>query len=375
VIWLHAVSVGEVFASVRLVSELEAALGGGWVVLVSTTTATGQKVAQERFGQGRVFYFPLDFGWIVRRYLRALKPELMILMESELWPRLLVECERAHVPVVVANARISDRSFPRYMRLRSLWKPLFAKVRVFLAQGEETAERLRAIGAERVSPVGNLKYDLQPVQRNKLVEMLRSQVGSRPVVVAGSTKPAKPQWEEEIVLLGMERVWSSAPDALLILAPRHPQRFAEVQSLLKDHGCTVLLATDLKAGQALISAPKAVLLLNTIGDLGAMYEIADVAFVGGSLSGDGGHNPLEAARFGVPVIMGPSYENFREIVEGMMTAEAIRIFGETEPDIGEPFLMLLGHHGAEMGQRGRLFFEAQAGATQRTVQALLELVR
>jgi 3-deoxy-D-manno-octulosonic-acid transferase len=276
--------------------------------------------------------------------------------------------------VAVVNARISDRSFPRYMRLRRLWKPLMAKVAVFLAQGEESAERLREIGAERARVTGNLKYDLPPVQQNQLVNLLRPQIADRPVVVAGSTKPAKPQWEEEIVLLGMERVWSSAPDALLILAPRHPQRFAEVQELLNDHACTVALATGLRTGESLPSAPKAVLLLNTIGDLGAMYELANVAFLGGSLSRDGGHNPLEAARFGVPVLMGPSYENFREIVEGMRAADAIRIFGDTEPDMGKAFEDLLWLD-TEMGQRGRLFFEAQSGATQRTVDALLELVR
>ncbi len=168
VVWVHAVSVGEVFAAQRLVGELGAALGEGWVVVVSTTTATGQKVAGERFGAERVFYFPLDFGFAVRRYLRVLRPGLMVLMESELWPRHLVECARAGVPVAVVNARVSDRSFPRYMRLRWIWRRLFEKVRVFLAQGEESAERLRALGAERVRVVGNLKYDLGRSRRTKL---------------------------------------------------------------------------------------------------------------------------------------------------------------------------------------------------------------
>ena len=149
VVWVHAVSVGEVLAVERLIAEFRAALGDGWVIAVSTTTATGQKIARERLVESPVFYFPLDFAFAVRAWLRVLRPELMVLVESEFWPRHLVECERAGVPIAVVNARVSDRSFPRYMKLKRLWRPLLGKVSVFLAQGEESAERLRKIGVGR----------------------------------------------------------------------------------------------------------------------------------------------------------------------------------------------------------------------------------
>ncbi len=368
VIWLHAVSVGEVLAAERLVGELGAALGQGWVVVVSTTTATGQKVAGERFGAERVFYFPLDFGFAVRRYLRALRPELMVLMESELWPRQLVECARAGVPVAVVNARVSDRSFPRYMRLRWIWRRLFAKVRVFLAQGAESAERLRAIGADRVRVVGNLKYDPGAPKGSIVVQQIAQLVSGRKLVVAGSTL----EGEEELMFQAWEQAQGLLPPSILVVAPRHPPRFREVERLHREKhfGPQFVVASseefligDLEDG--------ALILLDTIGDLAAVYGLATVAFVGGSLVAKGGHNPLEAARFGVPVVMGSSYENFREIVDGMRAADAIRIVD------AEGLAAALAEElkdGEAMGARAKVFFETQAGATGRTVAALLELI-
>jgi 3-deoxy-D-manno-octulosonic-acid transferase len=170
VVWVHAVSVGEVLAATRLVAELEAALGAGWLIVISTTTATGQALARERFGAGaagaqagRVFYYPLDFVWAVRAYLRALKPELVVLMESEIWPRMLMECGRRGVPVAVVNARVSDRSFARGVRVKAVWGWVLRRVSLFLAQSEEDARRLVAMGAREssVRAIGNLKYDVR----------------------------------------------------------------------------------------------------------------------------------------------------------------------------------------------------------------------
>src|SRR5580692_10500044 len=147
VVWVHAVSVGEVLAATRLVAELEAELGDGWMVVVSTTTATGQALARERFGTDRVFFYPLDLGWAVRAYLKVLGPKMLVLMESELWPRMLVECERAGVPVAVVNARVSDRSFARGVKVRALWRKMLRRVALFLVQSEEDARRLTEMGA------------------------------------------------------------------------------------------------------------------------------------------------------------------------------------------------------------------------------------
>jgi len=383
VVWVHAVSVGEVLVAVRLIEEFRR-VRPELRFAVSTTTKTGQELARKRLGTDSeagcgVFYLPLDFGLAVRRYLRVLRPEMLVLMESELWPNLLAECGRAGVPVAVANARVSDRSFPRYMRLRRLWRPLMEEVRVFLAQSEETAERLRAIGgagsreAPRVTVTGNVKYDARVGAESRVAELIREAAAGRPVVVAGSTVDGKPLHEEELVMQGMGRVWETMPEVLLVLAPRHPDRFSYALSLASELGVTA--ATELLEGKRVLSAGRQTILLDTIGDLAAVYGVASVAFVGGSLVKRGGHNPLEAARFGVPVVMGPSYENFREIVGRMRAADGIRIV-DGRDELGTVLVELLTDQDAAraLGERGRRVFEEQQGATERTVRELVELL-
>ena len=368
VIWLHAVSVGEILAAERLISELQDALPG-YVIAVSTTTATGQAIASERLPAAPVFFFPLDFAGPVRSYLRALRPQLVLLMESELWPRLLVECGRAGVPVVVVNARISDRSFPRYMRLRRLWKPLLAKVAMFLAQGEESAARLRSIGApaERITAVGNLKYDVREPSASPLLTALRDHLaaGTR-LVICGSTLDD----EEEQILDAWPELLALEPALVLLIAPRHPQRFEEVARLVATRVTHLIRASDFIAQPAAL-APGSVFLLDTLGSLAALYQLAAVAYLGGSLVPKGGHNPLEAARFGVPVVMGPSYENFREIVTGMLASNAIRVI-DRNGFAAVIKSVLVDDQG--MGARGKRFFEEQAGATEKTKRMLLNLI-
>ena len=383
VIWLHAVSVGEVMAAARLVQELEQALPG-WVVAVSTTTATGQAVAKQKLAGSPVFYLPLDFAFAVRRYLKVLRPKMLVLMESELWPRLLEECARAAIPVMVVNARISDRSFPRYIRLRRLWRPLLAKVTLFLAQSEESAERLVKIGApaERVRLVGNLKYDVQAGRGsetgNEMTRRLGALLAGAKPVVAGSTLAG----EEEALLAAWPAVLAGASDAVLVLAPRHPQRFEEVLKTIRRSGYPFVQCSRLsrKTAPMLLGveplARDTVFLLDTIGDLGAVYSLAAVAFVGGSLVTAGGHNPLEPARFGVPVVMGPSYENFRDVVGRMRQADGIRIVKDGD-ELSATLIELLKdcELAGAIGERGRAVFASQAGATARTVQALTAILR
>ena len=365
VVWIHAVSVGEVMAAERLVRELETALPG-CAVVVSTTTETGQALACKRLGAGRVFYLPLDFAFTVRRYLGALRPRMVVLMESELWPRLMTECRRGGIALAVVNARVSDRSFPRYMKLRALWRPLLAGVGRFFAQSEETAERLRRIGVAtgRVVVTGNLKYDVRAVGENAMAGRVEEAVGDGPLLVAGSTLPG----EEEILLAAWAEVTAKVPAARLLIAPRHPNRFDEVFRLIEER-YTVVRCSGLEGAEA-----GGVLLLDTIGDLAAVYGLGTAAFVGGSLVAMGGHNPLEAAQFGVPVVMGESYENFREIVEAMRGGQAIRIV--TREALSDTLVEVMQSSEAmkTMGERGRAVFEAQAGATGRTVAGLLSLL-
>jgi 3-deoxy-D-manno-octulosonic-acid transferase len=376
VVWVHAVSVGEVLAASRLVGELEAALGEEFRVVVSTTTRTGQALARERFGAEWVFYMPLDFAWMVRRYLRALKPEALVLMESELWPRMLHECARAGVPVAVVNARVSDRSFARTMTVRDIWQYVLRKPSLWLAQSEEDARRLIALGAwgETVKVSGNLKYDVRAPRQSRMAELIREAAAGRPVVVAGSTVDGGTNHElneEAMVIQAWEGRARNEFNALLVLAPRHPERFGLVESVVREF--KFVRASD---GIPTQEGSLDVVLLDTIGDLASVYGLAHIAFVGGSLIKSGGHNPLEPAQFGVPVVMGPSFENFRDVVGKMRASDGICIVQNAE----ELELVLVGmlkdrEAAQAVGQRGRQVFEEQQGATARSVEAIVAMVK
>jgi 3-deoxy-D-manno-octulosonic-acid transferase len=383
VLWVHAVSVGEVLAASRLVGELEVAMrrrGERWRVVVSTTTRTGQALARERFGAERVFYFPLDFAGPVRAWITALNPGALVLMESELWPRMLHECYTAGIPVIVVNGRVSDRSFERAMKVRRWWAPVLRKVDLWLAQSDEDARRLKAMGAnaENVRAIGNLKYDIHAPKESKVAALIKEAAAGRPIVVAGSPTEEesgdRASWEEVAVIQGWRQKPGQEPiKALLVIAPRHPERFVAVESEVIEFRYAVVskwLTTE--AVRNGLDKPREVVVLDTIGDLAAVYGVADVAFVGGSLVKRGGHNPLEPAQFGVPVVMGPSYENFRDIVSTLEKANAIRIVQNRE-ELQSTLAELLANPKAAraMGERGRSVFEKQQGATGRAIEAIL----
>ena len=383
-VWVHAVSVGEVLAVSTVVSALQQRLGPGWEVVISTTTRTGQQLARKRFPQSGVFYFPLDFRFAVRAWLQSLKPAMVLLVESEVWPCLLHECALSGVPVVVINARVSDRSLRRGLRLNKLWRWLTRNVTLWLAQSDADAARLVQLGApaEKVETTGNLKYDTTAPEETALVSTIRRGIAGRPVIVAGSTVHYGTTPEEVIVLDAMRaKVWPEWPDVLLILASRHPQRFAEACTLASQFG-TVLEATKLlereeSSGRPAVIQEK-ILVLDTIGDLAAVYALADIAFVGGSLLPHGGHNPLEPAQFGVPVVMGPHVQNFRDILARLKADEGIVLLESTEPGpLGEALASLLADRtqAQAIGKRGRAVFEQQKGATARTMAALLPLLK
>jgi 3-deoxy-D-manno-octulosonic-acid transferase len=370
VIWLHAVSVGEVLAVSRLVGELDHAFPEHRLV-ISTTTRTGQALARERFGAERVFYCPLDLPWAVRAYLNALRPELLILAETEFWPNLLSGCARRGIPVAVVNARISDRSWPRYRRLHGLWQPFLQRLGLVLAQTATDAERLKAIGCrpERVTVAGNLKFDVRAVQEAEATRLLKA--GNVRLVVAGSTL----EGEEAALLEAWPKLLEVDPKLGLVLAPRHPERFGAVAALLGTSGVNWVRRSEWGAQAAI--APLAagdILLLDTIGELASVYSVAAVAFVGGSLIPAGGHNPLEPAQFGVPIVMGPHYVNFRAITEDLLAHRALRI--ATKESLAEVLAGLLRDRGeaAGMGERAKRVFASQAGATDRSVEALKALL-
>jgi 3-deoxy-D-manno-octulosonic-acid transferase len=296
---------------------------------------------------------------------------MLVLAETEFWPNLLSFCFRRGIPVLVANGRISDRSWPRYWRLRSVWRPFLSRLSRVLAQTGLDAERLLALGCERVTVSGNLKFDVRVSQPARATALLGALRGPLQLLVAGSTL----EGEEALLLEAWPAVCgmpaeSPAPLAMVI-APRHPERFPAVAALLAQSGhpwrrVSALGREPLRAGE--------LLLLDSIGELASVYSLAAVAFVGGSLVNGGGHNPLEPAQFAVPVVMGPHFANFRAIVEAMRAADAIEI---VKPEALERQLAgLLRDSGraAALGQRGRAVFAAQTGATARTVAAIGELL-
>ncbi|HEY1903785.1 MAG TPA: 3-deoxy-D-manno-octulosonic acid transferase [Terracidiphilus sp.] len=378
-IWIHAVSVGEVLAVSRLVNELDAALPD-YFIAVSTTTGTGQQLARERFGADRVFYCPLDLPWAIRAYLNTLQPCMIVLAETEFWPNLLSGCFRRRIPVAVVNARVSDRSWPRYRRLRWLWQPFLKRLVCVLAQSQIDADRLQAIGCaqQRVSVAGNLKFDVRTAEESDATRLLNVLRHGLRLVVAGSTL----EGEEAALLEAWPLLLASHPQLALVLAPRHPDRFSAVAALLSRSGIPWIKRSawqpqpagslqSLAAGQLVAGQ---IVLLDTIGELASVYSLASVAFVGGSLVPAGGHNPLEPAQFSVPIVMGPHYANFRAIVDDLRAHDAIQV--ATPENFAQALVDLLTdrEEALAMGQRARQVFDQQAGATERCVAALTALL-
>jgi 3-deoxy-D-manno-octulosonic-acid transferase len=370
VIWVHAVSVGEVFAVAGLVEELQRRFPQHRI-FISTTTDTGQALARQRFGEASVFYFPMDFAFAVRPYLRALRPEMVVIAETEFWPNVMRLAHASGARIAVVNARISDRSWPRYRRFRGLLRRLLANVDLFLAQTQEDAARLQDIGAnpERVRVTGNLKFDIPLPDPPAIVESLRRSIaaaGAGPVLVCGSTV----EGEESLLLKAFENLLVQYPQAVMILAARHPERFGAVAALLERMSVR-FCRRSLWDGEPLTGG---VLLLDTIGELAALYALADIAFVGGSLVPRGGHNIIEPAQHGVATVVGNHTENFRDIVSLFQSRDAVRIVGPAELPLVLLELLANDKERRALGQRAGETMRSQFGATARTADELQELL-
>jgi len=370
VIWIHAVSVGEVLAISGLVVEFAKRFPQHRVV-ISTTTDTGQKLARARFGAENVFYFPLDFAFAIRPYLRWLQPKMVVIAETELWPNFLRLARASGAQIAIVNARISDRSLTGYRRFRHLLTSILRQVDLFLTQTIEDARRLEQIGAppERVQVTGNLKFDVPAPAAPPIVASLRSafqQADAGPVIVCGSTV----EGEEPLLLQAFVNILASHPRAVMILAPRHPERFGEVGVLLDTLGIR-FWRRSLWSGDTIVGG---VLLIDRIGELAAIYALADVAFVGGSLVPRGGHNIIEPAQHGVPIVVGNHTENFRDIVAIFQSRNAVRIVGPAELPLAFMELISNPTERATLGRRAAEALATQMGATQRTMEALEQLL-
>jgi len=372
-IWIHAVSLGEVLAVAPLVPLLRQRFPGRRI-LISTTTDTGQEMAARLGGDG-TFYNPLDFAFCCRRALRAVKPALAIIAETEFWPRFLREARRAGARVVVVNGRISDRSFGRYYFWRSTMRAVLSHVDRFLMQGEEDARRVREIGAapERVFVSGNLKYDLAVPASPPLVAWLESELARqqrRPVIVAGSVTSG----EEALVLIAFGIVQGQFPRALLVLAPRKPERFEAAAILIEESHQGFVRRSRLTLNGALDDLAN-VLLLDSVGELAGVYRLADAVFVGGSLVPAGGHNILEPAAFGKPPLFGPSMDNFREMAAVFLKAGA-GIEVHTPEDLGVAWIELIQNvaRREQMGRAARQLVERNRGATVRSLEHIVAVL-
>jgi 3-deoxy-D-manno-octulosonic-acid transferase len=380
-IWVHAVSVGEVLAVLPLARRLKEKFPSLRLV-VSTTTATGQKLARERMTfADAVFYFPVDWRGPVRRALATARPAAVIIVETEIWPNFLRECRRTQVPVIFVNGRLSERSFRGYRRallfsagaLAGFLKTVLSDATLFLMQSDADAERLVSLGAprDRVLARGNLKYDLAEPAESPLSTWLLGEVARtdrRPVVVAGSVLAG----EESLVLQAFTQVEREFPRALLILAPRKPEQFDNAATIVAGSGRKVLRRRDVSmngTASAALSEQGGVFLLDSIGELAGLYRLADAVFVGGSLVPAGGHNILEPAACGKVPIYGPSMENFREMAANFLAAGgAIQV--QNAGELGSEWTAMLRERerAARLGARARDLVEKNRGATERVLE-------
>jgi 3-deoxy-D-manno-octulosonic-acid transferase len=374
-IWIHAVSVGEVLAAAPLAAALKRRFPGR-CIFVSTTTETGQRLARQRLPEADgIFYFPLDWVVAVRGALRRVRPALAIVMETEIWPNFLREARRHHVPVVFVNARISTRSFARFKRWEWLVGPFFARALrdadLFLAQTPEDARRLVEMGAEegRVEVTGNLKYDAEPPKASRFGEWLGAEIRRQerwPVLVAGSVVAE----EEEAVLAAYDAVQRRWRHALLILAPRKPERFDAAAAIASAGGWNVVRRSRLDPAAKLDESAD-VVVLDSIGELAALYGIADATFVGGSLVPSGGHNILEPAWYARPPVFGRSMENFRDMAAEFVSAQAGVQVNDGE-HLGRVWAQLIENDALRerTGEAAQALAERNRGATARAIERI-----
>jgi 3-deoxy-D-manno-octulosonic-acid transferase len=374
-IWIHAVSVGEVLAAKPLIEGIRRRFPGR-LIFVSTTTETGQRLARERLQSADgIFYFPLDWVVPVRRALRAIRPALVIIMETEIWPNFLREANRAGAPVIFANARISEKSFARFQRWEFLVGAFFARTmrdaNLFLAQTAEDSTRLLAMGAdeERVEVTGNLKYDAEPPAIGGFGAWLEREIRRQerwPVLVAGSVVAG----EEDAVLAAYDLVQRQWRHTLLVLAPRKPAQFDAAAEIVAAGGWKVVRRSRLDSA-ATLDDDTDVLLLDSIGELAGLYSLADATFVGGSLVPAGGHNVLEPAWFSRPPAFGPSMENFREMADQFLDAHA-GVQVTSGQGLGKVWIQLIQDDKMRerMGKSARALSERNRGATERSLDRI-----
>ncbi len=372
-VWLHAVSVGEVnLLETTLDQFLQERPDVDFVI--STTTKTGFDLARRKYSRHTVFYCPLDFSWAVNNAVRRMRPNLLVLAELELWPNLICSAKRQGAKVAVINGRLSDNSFRGYQRLRPILSRLLGSIDLIAAQSEETAARFRQLGAPAVTVTGSLKFDGATIDREnprtRALRVLADITGDDVVFIVGSTQSPEEQYALEIY----QQLSPQHPNLRLIVVPRHPERFEEVARLLQQSGLDWTRRTELEARKSARPDSPSVILIDTVGELGAWWGTATIGFVGGSFGSRGGQNMLEPAAYGVATCFGPNTRNFRDIVAQLLATDGARVVNDrdelqrfVEQALADP------SWAESLGQRARKLVLAQQGATERTVELLRPL--
>ena len=367
-IWVHAVSVGEVNASLPLLGRLKETFPGTTVIL-STITDTGRKVARERAPEGtKVVYLPFDMAFVLKRCLRRIHPMMFITIETEIWPNIFRVLGRQGIPVFVLNGRLSEKSSRGYARVSFFMKKVFSHVKVFAMQSPLDAERLARIGAdpEKIRVLGNFKFDI--AVSGKMPEWAETLEG--PVVVAGSTH----RGEEEIILSAYRKNIERFPGLKLILAPRHPERFKEVEALIRAEKIPFLKRSELGSGGPIpVSFTSGIVLLDAIGELSAVYGIADIAIIGKSFTGYGGQNPLEPAYLGKAILCGRHMENFPFMKDLYEAGAAFEVDAESLAKKIRELLISPGKARAA-GEKAREVYRKNSGAVERAMAVIRESV-
>lgn len=358
-VWIHAVSVGEARAAAPLVEHF---LAQQKSVLLTCMTPAGRATLEQLFGKrAQIRYLPYDYAWAVRRFLRRAKPARGIIMETELWPNLVRESARAGVPLALVNARLSERSANGYRKLAALSRAVLGGFATVAAQTRDDANRLQALGAKNLVVTGNLKFDLSPpAEQIALGAAFRARIGQRPVWLAASTR----EGEEKLILQAFRQ---ASADVLLLLVPRHPQRFSAVASLIADAGLTMQRRSD----NEMVRASTQVWLGDSLGEMFAYYTAADCALIGGSLLPYGGQNLIEACAVGCPVLIGPHTENFKQVAQEAVACDAaLRVEDARVWIASAKVLMQDNVLRKRMGQAGKQFAAAHQGATAKVVALL-----
>lgn len=371
VIWVHAVSVGETRAAVPLIKALKSRYPNHAIVL-SNVTETGHGVARGLRDVDLCLFFPFDLSWVVRRVFAAVKPQLAVIVETEIWPNFVRQCQKDAIPVLLVNGRISDRSFPRYRRVRWLLQPVLRRFSAFCMQSELDAERIIAMGApaERVEVTRNLKFDMQAKTPDvsELAELRQTfrLAADTQIWVAGSTHAG----EEEAVVLAFGELLAAGHSLVLVLVPRHPERCRGVAEMLASRGLSVTLRSRIAERSSQLQGGE-VLLVDSIGEMMTFYALADLVFVGGSLVNIGGHNILEASLLKKPVIFGPYMQNFKEISRLLIQASGgLCVAGESELEPAVARLLADAELRQAMGQGGYGLLAENAGATDHTLRVV-----